>query len=235
MEIIQCQICEKETYAGQAKCPHCDAEPLTPIGGFEEVADEPGLPPGYITCAHCGFLSKQKPTCEYCGANPATGVFKEWVRKRPAEVAGPYAFEVIDAPMRAVGRTSKVKGLTGLVEKTKKGVFGAAPETEMEPVTKSRDVWKPTGYSDREIDNVEFAWRIANRLNGIVAEGGEVVSIKMTTKGVYDWDASGKRVGFDMVTTGGYGYGYSHTDAAVIIYRRGENASRDKNDPTDPA
>jgi len=118
----------------------------------------------------------------------------------------------------------KVRKQVGVHKHTRtEGVFRKKEVDVEEPIYEDCEEYAPTGKaSDKFIDKSDFAESIEAACNRLAREGYEVHSITPIICGAYNWASRGMETqAFQTPANfaGGYGYGYSFTDGAVVTGR----------------
>ncbi|MES1927452.1 hypothetical protein [Salinisphaera sp. T31B1] len=126
----------------------------------------------------------------------------------------------VPTQMGQLHSSKKVRKQVGVHKVTRtEGVFKKKEVEVEEPIFEDRLEYTPTGeLSDTFIDQPVFIGTIEDACNSMAEAGYEVISIMPIIRGAYSW----RERGVSSVLAGlagGYGYGYSYTDGAVITAR----------------
>lgn len=126
----------------------------------------------------------------------------------------------VSTQMGEVHHKKKVRTQVGVHKHTRtEGLFSKKEVEVEEPIYEDVDEWVPTGQiSDTFIEPLNFASSIEDACNRLADAGYEVHSILPVIRGAYNWHERGVSSALSGVS-GGYGYGYSFTDGAVITGR----------------
>ena len=126
----------------------------------------------------------------------------------------------VSTQMGEIHSSKKVKKQVGVHKVTRtEGVFKKKEVEVEEPIFEDQMEYTPTGeISDTFIDHRVFIGTIEDACNTMAEAGYEVISIMPIIRGAYSW----RERGVSSVLAGlagGYGYGYSYTDGAVVPAR----------------
>lgn len=126
----------------------------------------------------------------------------------------PYVTRVIGATMLTNFAPQMVKRHVGWQEQPRR-FFGLLPPKRT-PVFEKQEQVVPVETSDTTVDSEQLAVDIAQACNELVAEGYEVVKIIDVLGGNYKYEF---RTWEKERSAGGFGLGYSLTDAVILIAR----------------
>ena len=135
-----------------------------------------------------------------------------------------YRTMYVSAQMGEIHQKKKVRTQVGMHKRTRtEGLFSKKEVEVEEPIYEDVDEWVPTGQiSDTFIEPFDFASSIEDACNRLADAGYEVHSILPVIRGDYNWASRGVETQPFQTpanVAGGYGYGYSYTDGAVITGR----------------